>query len=251
MALDDALLAGVGAGSSPPTIRVFGWSPPTVSLGHSQRAADELDLAACRRAGVGVVNRPTGGRAVFHAGELTYSVAAPAGTEPLGRTVLDSYCAIGRALVAGLATLGVEAVLDEKGTDPGLRRGGPSPPCFVSSGRFEVVVGGRKLIGSAQRRAGRALLQHGSLLMDRRHADLAGFLAGLSDRERDELRASLESRTASLESVLGRAVAFDDVARAVRRGFEMEWGADLSDGCVTRAEVEGAEALATDYSVWR
>jgi len=251
MALDDALLAGVGDGSSAPTVRVFGWSPPTVSLGHSQRVGDELDLDACRRAGVGVVNRPTGGRAVFHAGELTYSVAAPVGTEPLVRTIRQTHCAIGRALVAGLSRLGVAAALDETGTDPGVRRGGVSPPCFVSSGRFEVVVDGRKLVGSAQRRAGRGVLQHGSLLIDSRHADIAGFLVGLSDAERGELRRSLEAQTATLEGVLRRPVSFDETARALRAGFEEAWGADLTDGGLTASELEATETLARDYAVWR
>ena len=251
MALDDALLAGVGDGSSAPTVRVFGWSPPTVSLGHSQRAAEELDLDACRRAGVGVVNRPTGGRAVLHAGELTYSVAAPVGAEPLGRTILETYCAIGRALVAGLSRLGVPATLDETGTDAGVKRGAASPPCFASSGRFEVVVGGRKLVGSAQRRAGRGVLQHGSLLIDSRHADIAGLVAGLSGGERDELRRSLEAQTATLEGVLGRVVSFGETARAIRAGFEEAWGADMVKGALGASELEAAETRARDYAVRR
>ncbi|MBM3307120.1 MAG: lipoate--protein ligase family protein [Candidatus Eisenbacteria bacterium] len=251
MALDEALLIGAGRGASPPTVRVFGWSPPTVSLGHSQDPAAELDLAACDRAGVGVVRRPTGGRAVFHAGELTYSVVGPSGTPPLGRSIRETYRVIGEAIVAGLSLLGVRASLEETGTDPGLRRGGASPPCFVSSGRYEVVLGRRKLVGSAQRRAGRAVLQHGSVLMDMRHADLAELLASLTGEERAAVRRSLVERTTTLESAVGRPVGFDAVADAMRRGFEAAWGVKLAEGSLTSAEQSLASELARRYAIRR
>lgn len=249
MALDEALLMCVSKGVSPPTVRVFGWLPPTVSIGHSQEPGAEIDLDACARAGVGVVRRPTGGRAVFHAGELTYSVVGPSGAGPLGATIMEAYRAIGEALVAGLAALGVAAGLEETGTDPGVRRGGASPPCFVSSGRFEVVVNGRKLIGSAQRRVGRSVLQHGSLLIDSRHAGLADLIPSLTGAEREAVRRSLEARTATLERVLGRPVAFEDVAAAVRKGFAEAWGVELPEGTLTGPEEQLTAALATTYAI--
>lgn len=251
MALDEALLAGVDRGDSSPTVRVFGWLPPTVSVGHSQDAEAELDLDACARAGVGVVRRPTGGRAVLHAGELTYSVVGPSGEAPLGATILETYRAIGEALVAGLGALGVQAGLEETGTDPGIRRGGASAPCFVSSGRFEVVVAGRKLIGSAQRRVGRGVLQHGSLLIDSRHTGLADLLPSLTGVEREAVRRSLEARTTTLERVLGRPIAFDEVAAAVRKGFADAWGVELRDGAVSSSEDHAAAELATACAVAR
>ncbi len=251
MALDEALLVSVNRGVSPPTVRVFGWLPPTVSIGHSQDPGAEIDLDACARAGVGVVRRPTGGRAVFHAGELTYSVVGPSGAAPLGATIMEAYRAIGEALVAGLAALGVAAGLEETGTDPGIRRGGASPPCFVSSGRFEVVVGGRKLIGSAQRRVGRGVLQHGSLLIDSRHAGLADLLPSLTATERAAVRRSLEARTATLEGILGRPVGFDEVAAAVRTGFAGAWDVELPEGALTDSETALTTELASTYAIGR
>ncbi len=248
MGVDEALLLGVIAGTIPPTVRVFGWEPPTVSTGHSQDVSRELDLPACRRAGVGVVKRPTGGRAVLHAGELTYSVVGPAGEEPLGRTIMETYLAISRALVMGLEDLGVSATLARA---PGAARSGSrdaAPPCFASAGRFEIVVGGRKLIGSAQRRMSGAVLQHGSLLIDRSHAGLADLLRLPEDRK-DTVRRELCEKTTDLESLLGRSVGFDEVAASVVRGFERAWGVNLEPGRLSRAEEEAALRLANEYTV--
>ncbi len=249
MGLDEALLQGVARGDAPPTVRVYAWEPPTVSIGHSQRAGDELDLAAVARAGFGVVRRPTGGRAVLHAGELTYSVAGRAGEPPLGNTIMESYRAVALALVAGLGPLGVEADLAQLAASPRGRGGGASPPCFVSAGRFEIVAAGRKLVGSAQRRTGNAVLQHGSLLIDGTHARLVDVLRLDDEGRRSRLRRLLAAKTTDLETVLERPVAFDEVARAIRSGFEIAWGVELALGALTSAEIEASNRLATEYTV--
>ncbi len=250
MAVDEALLLGVAAGSSPPTIRVFGWEPPTVSTGRSQDVAAELDLDACAGAGVGVVRRPTGGRAVFHAGELTYAVAAPAGAPPLGSSIMEDYRAIAEGLIEGLSILGVTADLATVATDPRGGEDGPSPPCFVSAGRYEIVVAGRKLVGSAQRRSSGAVLQHGSLLTDDTHLGLADLLRVRDESQRETIRRSLRAKTTDLASALGHPVEFDVVARAMRLGFERAWKLNLAHGTLDGAESEAAERLATEYRTW-
>jgi lipoate-protein ligase A len=248
MALDEALLRGVDRGESPPTVRVYSWDPPTVSTGHSQELARELDLGACAERGFGVVRRPTGGRAVLHAGELTYAVAAPSGLPPLGSTILETYRAIAAALLSGLRTLGVVADLERVGDDSPARGDGPSAPCFVSSGRFEVVVGGKKLIGSAQRRLGRGVLQHGSLLIDGAHAGVADVLA-VDGAAREGARRLLEAKTTDVSSILGRRVSFEEVAVAVREGFERAWGVTLREAPLGERELAAAQSLATDYLI--
>ncbi len=246
MAIDEALLSGVEAGTSPPTVRVYAWEPPTVSIGYSQKASDELDLIKCESWGFGVVRRPTGGRAVLHAGELTYSVAGPSGEPPLGGTIAESYQAIAGALVLGLSELGVVAELAPVATTPRERGGGASPPCFVSAGRFEVVVGDRKLIGSAQRRTERAVLQHGSLLTDDSHAGLADVLLVRRPEEREVVRRALKAKTTDLASLLSRLVGFDEVAGAVAAGFRSAWGVGLEDGGLSQDEKRAVETLATE-----
>lgn len=245
MAVDEVLLAGVESGDSPPTVRVYGWTPPAVSTGHSQKIGRELDLERCRRAGVDVVRRPTGGRAVLHAGELTYSVAGPSGRAPLGSSIAESYRAIADALLRGLAELGVEATLTPVPTAPTRRDSGASPPCFVSAGRFEVVVGGRKLIGSAQRRVGSSVLQHGSLLLDPSHEGLADLLKVERESDRETIRRALSLKTTNLAEVLGRAVEFGEIVAPIRRGFETAFCVELHEGCLSERESEKVGKLAT------
>lgn len=247
MAIDKSLLNGVSDGTSPETVRVYGWKPPAVSIGYSQAVEKELDLEAIRAACVDVVRRPTGGRAVYHSGELTYSVAGRAGAWPLGRTISEAYGAIAQALLAGLAGMGIEASLAPASAGTDGRGPGPSPPCFVSSGRFEIVVDGRKLIGSAQRRSKGGVLQHGSLLVDSTHERLADFLLVGSEREREALRRLLSDMTTDLSVLLGGHVGFERVAYAIRSGFREAWGIDPREGSLSSEELKLAGRLASGY----
>jgi lipoate-protein ligase A len=168
MAVDEALLRSRVLGSGPPTVRFYAWRPPTVSLGYAQPLDGTIDREQCAALGIGLVRRPTGGSAILHEGperEVTYSVVAREGDFEGADDVLETYRVIGEGLVAGLARLGVTAQLAP------LVRGRPGPAggpafCFQRTGAYEVAVGARKLIGSAQRRQRGAFLQHGSVVLD-------------------------------------------------------------------------------------
>jgi len=129
-------------------------------------------------------------------------------------------------------------------------RGEAAPPCFVSAGRFEVVVDGRKLIGSAQRRRGGAVLQHGSLLMDGTHTRLADVIRVRRQSDREAVREALRAKTTDLTSLLDRPVGFAEVSSAVRLGFEKAWAMKLSDGALTRDEKTAVRRLASEHSDW-
>jgi lipoyl(octanoyl) transferase len=242
MAIDEALWLGRRAATSPPTVRFFAWAPPTVSLGCGQPLDDHVDVAVCRRLGVGLVRRPTGGSAIYHDGperELTYSVVAAA--EDIGggaRDLLHSYQWIGRALAAGLRGLGAPVEM------MGAVRGDAATPafCFARTGSCEIEVSGRKLVGSAQRRYGSAFLQHGSILL----AVDAEQLRAIFPTTADPL-----ATLTTLEVTLGHRPKFDDVAAALAGAFAAEHGIDLRpDGLsadeVTRAERLVREKYATD-----
>ncbi|MBD3349094.1 MAG: hypothetical protein GF400_07870 [Candidatus Eisenbacteria bacterium] len=248
MAIDEVLLRGVASQGSPPTVRVFGWRPPTVSIGHSQDPERELDLEACRRAGIGVVRRPTGGRAVLHAGELTYSIVGSVTDATLGRTIMETYLAVSRALLSGLESLGVRAELQKVGGVSGPRPEAAAPPCFASAGRYEILAGGRKLVGSAQRRLAGAVLQHGSVLLDGTHARIVEFLR-IPDDRRARVRETLERATTDVETLLGRRPRFDEVAEAMTRGFEREWRIAFVHDELGDGEEEAARSIASDYCV--
>jgi lipoyl(octanoyl) transferase len=162
MAVDEAIAHAVGARQVPPTVRFYAWDGPTVSLGRFQDARGVVAPDARDRRGIGVVRRPTGGRAVLHDDEVTYSVCAPL-DDTWGRvSVAESFRLIGAGLVLGLRRLGVAASLGDADDDGARDR---STACFQSRRLPAVVATGRKLVGSAQRRWERALLQHGSLLL--------------------------------------------------------------------------------------
>jgi lipoate-protein ligase A len=223
METDGLLAAGLLEGTAGPALRLYRWSPPALSLGFHQDIS-RIDTAACAAAGVDVVRRPTGGRAVLHADELTYCVAMETG----GRGVMAVYRAVSAALVRGLRIFGVHTELVRSDPRlPVLEREDASIPCFSSSARYEITWRGRKLVGSAQRRYTTherdVVLQHGSILTGPAHRRLPEFVAA-SPEVRARLREDLESRTTDLTSITGRAPDPDLLADAVRRGFEEEWG---------------------------
>ena len=225
MAADEAVLESVRDGASPPVFRTFGWRPPGLSFGYAQRVEREVDLDRCGAMGVTVVRRPTGGRAVLHWNELTYSVLCR-GDDPLvGGGVMAAYRRISECLVAGLRRFGVAADLVRSDPPPVRPAGEPvTSPCFSSAARHEVVIGGRKLIGSAQRRMGDMLLQHGSLILGPEHKRIVDLLRMPSEDLKAAFRRELDEGTTSLEEEMARPVAFDELAEHLRRGFEETMG---------------------------
>ncbi len=211
MAIDAALLAEAHR-SGRAFLRLYRWDPPCVSFGRNEPAARRYDRAAIERLGLDVVRRPTGGRAVWHQHEVTYAVAAPVGA--LG-SLRESYHRIHEWLADGLRALGVEATLAPNGPTVPLRPSG-SPlgsdgpgACFARPAGGEIVVGGRKLVGSAQVRQRTALLQHGSILLEGSQEIIAAI----------SLQPSAVSGGTTLSAVLGRPVSFDEVAAAVVRAW--------------------------------
>jgi lipoate-protein ligase A len=162
MALDEALLQTVASGASLPVLRFYRWRPATISLGYGQSVTADVDLEVCRRAGLDVVRRSTGGRAVLHDHEVTYAVIAPLNAGLFGGSVLDCYRVISEVLQQTLVKLGCPAQLV-----PGKPRGGQQNAlkavCFSAPSQYELVIDGRKVAGSAQKRYGQAFLQHGSI----------------------------------------------------------------------------------------
>lgn len=230
MARDEALAAHAGV-DGPPTLRLYAWQPACLSLGRFQRGA-EIDRAACARAGVDVVRRPSGGRALLHDAELTYALIAAEHYPLLGSaSILESYRRISMALLAGLRGLGVAAELT-----PATRRGAhASAACFDSPASYELTVRGRKLVGSAQTRRTGVMLQHGAIPLAPHAEHLAALLL--------HPPAGLASRMIALDEAAGRAVGFAELAAALIEGFSQEWSITLEPGGLTAAERESEHQL--------
>jgi lipoyl(octanoyl) transferase len=237
MALDEAIQDAVAAGEAPPTLRFYQWAPPAISLGKRQ-PADGVDLAACQRDGVDVVRRPTGGLAILHTDELTYSIATRPTDPRAAGAILDAYKRLSAGLVDGLRRLGVPAELNP--VNPyGTANG--SAACFEAPSAYEITVGGKKLMGSAQSRPAGRVLQHGSLPLVGDIARVAEYLSFASVAERAALRAHLGQRATTLADALGRTVTFTEAAEALRDGFAAALCLDLMPGHLSDAELRATE----------
>jgi lipoyl(octanoyl) transferase len=239
MAVDEAISRAVAEGLAPPTLRFYAWEPPCISLGRHQ-SLKALDVDRCRELGIGIVRRPTGGRAILHTDEMTYSLVAPPDHPLLTGMVLESYLRLSAGLVAGLARLGIRAE-----PAPGASRPGPdvSAACFEVPSAYEIVADGRKLLGSAQSRRSRVVLQHGSLPLCGDLTRLIECLALPSPAEREALRRSLTQHAATVEQLTGRRVSYAEAVDAMIAGFTSALKLDVTPGALCEVEAAWAAEL--------
>ncbi|NUM81366.1 lipoate--protein ligase family protein [bacterium] len=211
---DQKLAEELGAGLRPPTLRFFQWQPYCISLGKHQKI-DDIDIEKCKSKNIDVVYRPTGGRAILHAEELTYSVIF---SDRNTGGIEETYRQISEALVAGLKEVGIPAAMVMTQPDfKSLYRQTQSMSCFSSSARYEIQVDGHKLVGSAQRRLAGAVLQHGSILTGPYHRKLTDFLR-LNDQDRQLAESIMNEKTIELSQI--KNVDLAELKRAIRAAFQ-------------------------------
>jgi lipoate-protein ligase A len=228
MARDVAILEGVAEGISRPTLRLYGWHPPCLTLGRHQ-SLDTVDPAFCRHHGIDVVRRPTGGRALLHHLELTYSLTAALGHGPIPRRLQDAYRTICDALVRACGAFGIEAQLTPGEINIALPGPSSGIPCFEAPAGGEVVVANRKLIGSAMRAHGGAILQHGAILLDWDSELQAGALGLVDDR-------SLRPLITTFLEQLGRVPDRRELEREIVAAFSQHLGVVFEEAVQTEPE---------------
>jgi lipoyl(octanoyl) transferase len=247
MAIDEAVLIHHLRGDAPPTLRVFRWSRPSISLGRFQHVEREIEAKRCDELGVALVRRPTGGRAVYHRDEFTYSIVigkrygVPAG-------VVAAYAYLAQGILAAMSSLGIQAELSDERVSKH-----PSAACFASSTQADLTSGGYKLVGSAQVWREDALLQQGSLPLDDRAAEFFSMLRFPNDESRENDLALYREKTQPLHAFAPQA-AWDDVAHAFRSGFSAALGVEFAPGELSASEWMLARQLAEEkYSKleWR
>lgn len=238
MALDEVLLEG--AGHNGPTLRLYAWSPACLSLGYGQTWGD-VDLEALAARNWGLVRRATGGKAILHTDELTYSLTLPSDHPLASGGVVESYRRISRALLAACAHLGVPAVESEMQGGTTTSEDGV---CFRAPSHYEITVGSRKLVGSAQVRRRAGVLQHGTLPLTGDLGRICEVLAYADEPTRADARARLSQRALTLEEAAGRLIGWDEAADAFRIGVEQTFGIALQWSAWTAAEQAHAAQIA-------
>ncbi|MCL1927408.1 MAG: lipoate--protein ligase family protein [Treponema sp.] len=229
MGLDEALLESVAGSITPensaglPVLRFYGWNPPAVSIGYFQDLAEEVDLEAAERCGFDLVRRVSGGGAVLHRSELTYSIIVNLNHPLAGKNLDESYRILCQGLIHGLALLGIESVF---------------------SGTNDILTEGKKISGNAQTRRMNCLLQHGTILLDNDVETMFSVLKAPKEKNKGKLIEEIKERVTSLRSIMGREISFMEAENAFTRGFSEALGIELHKADITPAEESRAFKLA-------
>ncbi len=258
MAVDESILEHIGRGGplglrqgqvSLPTLRLYAWEPPCLSLGYAQPFSD-VDVSCLNARGWEVVRRATGGRAILHTDELTYSVIAPNNEPRVEGSVLESYNRLAQALLLAVKNLELPVEMKE-GKENG--NGSNNPVCFEVPSTYEITVNGKKLIGSAQARKKEGVLQHGSLPLTGDLARICEALVFENESAREEAAKRLLDRATTVESALGSAVSWETAAQAIAGAFEAQLGLSFERRELSQSESTRAEELVREkyaHSSW-
>ena len=249
MAIDESILEHIGRGESLPTLRLYAWDPACLSLGHAQPFSD-VDVGRLKERGWEVVRRATGGRAILHTDELTYSVIAPNDEPRVEGGVLESYNRLAEALLLAVKNLELPVEMKEGKADS---NGRTNPICFEVPSTYEITVNGKKLIGSAQARKKEGVLQHGSLPLTGDLTRICQALVFENESARQAASNRLLARAASIESVLGHAIPWETAGQAFVDAFEERLGLRLKRGELSESESKRADELVKekyDHPLW-
>jgi lipoate-protein ligase A len=240
MALDESLLESVSNGISPPTLRLYSWSPPCLSLGSAQPSS-QVDIKLIYTRHWDLVRRASGGRAILHTDELTYSVTAPLDNPHVSGGVLESYKHISQGLVQALEILRLKIdVQPEVKLSESERE---QPICFEIPSSYEITAQGKKLIGSAQVRRGGGVLQHGTLPLGGDIARICQVLVFPDAETRNSAAARLRERATTIEGLLQQEVSWEDAVHAVKTGFQRALGLTFEQQNPTEEEMLRTEEL--------
>jgi lipoyl(octanoyl) transferase len=239
MAIDEAILTHYLAGSIPPTLRVFRWSHDSISLGRFQDVEREIEVERCSTQGISLVRRPTGGRAVYHRDEFTYSLVIGK-REGVPSGVVAAYAYLLQGIQHALTALGIESVISEEHVSKN-----PSAACFASSTQADLTSHGYKIVGSAQVWKDDALLQQGSLPIVEHSADFFALLRFPSEESRQQALTQYLKKTTALHT-LAPTATWNDIAHAFHHGFTTFLQHDFTPTQLTPSEWELARQLVNE-----
>ncbi|TFG11570.1 lipoate--protein ligase family protein [Candidatus Thorarchaeota archaeon] len=227
MAIDESIVTAIHKGDATPTLRFYRWKPSAVSIGTFQGMKEEVDIEYCKQQGIDPVRRITGGGAVYHDynGEITYSIIIPQSHNLVPHDILESYSIICDGIIRGLKNLNIEAQ-------------------FVPIN--DIAVGGKKVSGNAQTRRQGCLLQHGTILLDLDVREMFRILKVPQEKISDKMIKDVTQRVTSLKHILGRKIEFEEVSKALQRGFSDALAIELISGSLSGEEMKIARKLAKE-----
>jgi lipoate-protein ligase A len=237
MAVDESILERIGRGEASPTLRLYAWHPPCLSLGRAQ-SFNDADAPRLKANGWEVVRRLTGGRAILHTDELTYSVIGSADEPAFAGGVLESYNRIAQALLFAVRELGLPVEMKAGHVSSAI-----NPVCFEAPSAYEIIVNGKKLIGSAQARRRDGVLQHGSLPLAGDLTRVCQALTFTNEAERELAAQRLLKRATTMASAWGEEINWETVAQSYVRGFETQLGIRFEREELSASESERADEL--------
>ncbi|HNX73780.1 MAG TPA: biotin/lipoate A/B protein ligase family protein [Spirochaetales bacterium] len=225
MGLDMAILDAVASGQSLPTLRFYEWSPPAISLGYFQSVEEEINLEACKANGVDVVRRITGGGAVFHDAEVTYSIGIPEDHPLAAASIIESYRILCQGIIDGLRVLGIEAQ-------------------FAPIN--DIVVGNKKISGNAQTRRKHCIFQHGTVLLAVNPELMFSLLKVPKEKSRGKMIEDIKAGVTSIEALKGQALRIETVQDALQQGFASALGLEYVDYNIRTQEMKSAKEYAAN-----
>jgi len=238
MAIDEAIAIACDKQLSPPTLRLYTWNPPCISIGYFQDVNEVIDIVECRNQNIDIVRRLTGGKAVLHNKELTYSIISPSKNDIFPKYIKGSYKAIADCLLRGIKNLGISGEITER---PSRKGNGFS--CFLDASFYEISVKGKKLIGSAQKRWRNLFLQHGSIIISPSHIQLASLLRFNKEEERTSFINLHKEKSTSIEEEIKKSSDIIEIKSAIKKGFEEKNGIRLFEDKLTDFEETEAQRL--------
>ncbi|PJK17599.1 octanoyltransferase [Chryseomicrobium excrementi] len=246
MALDEALLEWHAEGLIPPVIRFYQWEPAALSIGYFQRVERDIHLPAVKEMGLGFVRRPTGGRAVLHEHELTYSVIVSEDYPDMPKTVTEAYRVISEGILQGFRNLGLQAEFSVPKSES--QREALSQPksavCFDAPSWYELVVEGKKVAGSAQTRQKGVILQHGAILIDLDEDKYLNCFSYESEEKRQKVKERLSQKAVSINKIVSKTIEVDQCIPAFKNGFESALNIHLTSFSLTPEQQQYVENLA-------
>ncbi|MGL5757052.1 MAG: lipoate--protein ligase family protein [Paraclostridium sp.] len=246
MAIDEALMISYKDKKSKPTLRFYTWKPNCLTIGYFQNLKKEVDLEKCKKLNIDCVRRATGGRAVLHQSELTYSIVVGEDNELMDKSINESYRFISQGISKGLELEGIK--IDKLSQGERISREKLSAACFNAHASYEITMNNKKIVGSAQHRKDGVILQHGSIVLKFNVNDLYEVIKTKSVELKERAKKFTISKASGIENEIGKSIDILSLEKSIIKGIEESFNVEFEEGHLSDYELDLANKLYYKYS---